>query len=252
MRKHKSYVGIGLLICVWICLTYGQSYGEQKSPLHKQLVQEIKQEVLENYPYVLPKNVTVSLTNIEKLEKQLSKDHVVRLVPSKHSMRLGQSMYRVSIQNKNTNKKTKQSRKIPDYFQLMAQVEAVHPFYQSAKKIEGGETIRSSDILPIISKVSTQSKTVIKNKKEIVGNSAAFTIQKGTILTSWLLKEPIQFQKGEKVNVILSHSEVQLNMKAQLLETGYLDKAVRVRILPTKKIMYGVVKNNYVEIKNKH
>lgn len=73
--------------------------------------------------------------------------------------------------------------------------------------------------------------------------SAITVIKKGSIIDKFKLKKNIVIKVGDIIKLVIKHKNIEITTKAIALENAGLGEIIKVRVVPTKKILKGTVKN---------
>lgn len=110
-----------------------------------------------------------------------------------------------------------------------------------ARPIRKGAIIRARDVTVRAMPAPSVPQSAVREKDDIVGQSARFTLRPGRPIRKGDLQPPILVKRGAITTIIVQTRFMRLTSQARALENGARGETIRLRNTKSKKIIEGVV-----------
>lgn len=107
-----------------------------------------------------------------------------------------------------------------------------------------GSVIHSRDIELVPRDTSSLTAGFFRDRSAVVGKVVTNAVAAGAVLTPQIVKFPLAVHRGERVTLLAQTAGVQVRMAGKAMADGALGQRIRVRSLPSKRIVEGVVRRD--------
>ena len=110
-----------------------------------------------------------------------------------------------------------------------------------ARPVRRGAIIRSRDVTLRAIPETTVPQSAVRQKDDLVGQSARYTLRPGRPIRQTELQAPVLVKRGAIATIVVQTRYMRLTSRARALEDGARGETIRLRNTKSKKVIEGVV-----------
>lgn len=122
-----------------------------------------------------------------------------------------------------------------------ADVRVVEKVAVLAHPLARGTVLGAGDIRLEPRDTSALTSGFYTDARAVVGKQITNAVAAGSVLTPQILKAPLAIHRGERVTLLAQTAGIEVRMAGKAMGDGALGQRIRVRSLPSKRIVEGVV-----------
>ena len=214
----------------------------EKSVVHNDVKLSVYDNVIKKFPNVSTQNISVEFLNEDALDARITNAKRINVDLLKNDAVVGRRVARVSLYN--------EKDEFVNYFSLFLKVKAQKKAVVAKNKIQPGKQLTSENTeIRLVEIRNKRSKYFLTNLEDVINKKASHIIRVGEPIYKWSLQTVYDLEKGKLVNAIYKSGELEIGVKAELMESGNIGEKVKVKVKPNNKVLFALVKGkDYVEI----
>lgn len=113
--------------------------------------------------------------------------------------------------------------------QIVVLVEGKTNFVKAGKRLLKGDIIRDTDIYVELLDMQGKPRRSIISTNNVIGQEASSVITVGTIITRTMIRTVPDIKRGDEVTIYLMGAGVELKLKGEAMEEGYIGDTILIR-----------------------
>ena len=111
----------------------------------------------------------------------------------------------------------------------------------AARPLTRGQVVGQDDVKMVERDLAQLQSGYFTDPAAVAGMEATRTIAMDAALTNYLVKEPLQVRRGQRVSLIASSGGLEVRMAGEALADGVTGARIKVRNLSSKRVIDGTV-----------
>lgn len=111
----------------------------------------------------------------------------------------------------------------------------------AARPLTRGEVVQAGDVKMVERDLAQLQSGYFSDPEEVAGMEVTRTIAMDAALTNYLVKEPLQVRRGQRVSLIANIGGLEVRMAGEALADGANGARIKVRNLSSKRVVDGTV-----------
>lgn len=111
----------------------------------------------------------------------------------------------------------------------------------AARPLTRGEVIETGDVKLVERDLAQLQSGYFSDPSEVAGMEVTRTVAMDATLTNYLIKEPLQVRRGQRVILVANSGGLEVRMAGEALSDGAAGARIKVRNLSSKRVVDGTI-----------
>jgi len=111
----------------------------------------------------------------------------------------------------------------------------------AARPLTRGDVVQASDLKLVERDLAQLQSGYFSDPAELVGKEVTRTVAMDAALTNYLIKDPLQVRRGQRVSLVANSGGLEVRMSGEALSDGAAGARIKVRNLSSKRVVDGTV-----------
>ena len=119
----------------------------------------------------------------------------------------------------------------------------------AARPLSRGDVLQEGDLKLVKRDLAQLQSGYYSDPAEVAGMEVTRTVAMDAALTNYLVKEPLQVRRGQRVSLVASSGGLEVRMAGEALADGAAGAHIKVRNLSSKRVVDGtVLSENVIQV----